>query len=457
VQESDGSVTVFVTLSAPSSGPITVGYATSGGTAVAGTDYTPNTSGVVTFDPLVTRQQFTVPIIDKGDFSNQTVAFSITLTSTTGWVVIGNPSTTTITISDNDAVPTFQFASDTYGVNENAGTMPITVTLSRSLPYPVSVTYATKDNTAFAGTDYMAASAPLAFPAYSTSQSFDVGIIDKGDVSGQTVNFSVQLSNPSDSLGVGSPSTTVGTITDNDTDSDLLITSLSPSDVLVLGTDLTVHYQIPNGLLLTNVRLRVTNNAGELVFQGNGLPAAPGNHTTKWQKGKWNQAPHAGALANPKNGPYSVQIVADCSTVSSSGTVTSNIVQIQTLLVLEADLEDDRPSMDEISSGLYRPALDPDSPERLRIGLVPTGSGVAAAVYALAAPAFSNIVEEDLDNDPSDGLEVKSAHFRQEMQSTFNDGVYKVVISGLRDQAGNLGAAGTGPDGIFHTWTITLY
>src|SRR5262249_32156312 len=155
------------------------------------------------------------------------------------------------------------------------------------------------------------------------------------------------------------------------------------------------------------------------------------------------QSPYSGAFANPSTGPYLVQIVGQTST----GSVYSNVVSVTTLLVLECDLEDDKPSSEEISSGLYRPALDPGSSECMKLGLVPAGSGLPSAQFATSPPQFSSIVEADLDNDPSDGLEVQSAHVRQEMQSTFSSGSYYVVIQGLRDLAGNYGVQGYGPDG----------
>ncbi|HKU26288.1 MAG TPA: Calx-beta domain-containing protein [Candidatus Sulfotelmatobacter sp.] len=60
---SDSSVTVALSL--PGANVVQVAYATADGTAVQGTDYV-NTTGVLTFEPGVTAQTITVPII--GDF-----------------------------------------------------------------------------------------------------------------------------------------------------------------------------------------------------------------------------------------------------------------------------------------------------------------------------------------------------------------------------------------------------
>ena len=67
VNEADGSVGFLVTLSPAASGTVTVDYATTDDTAVAGTDYTA-TSGTVTFAPGQTRKSTAqVPIVNDGE------------------------------------------------------------------------------------------------------------------------------------------------------------------------------------------------------------------------------------------------------------------------------------------------------------------------------------------------------------------------------------------------------
>jgi len=235
-----------------------------------------------------------------------------------------------------------------------------------------------------------------------------------------------------------------------------ILVSISPSTGLILGEDLTINYQFQRSVPLGNVQVRITNENGELVFSETGLSGISGNQTVVWPKGKWNQGPYIGSLANPANGPYSIQVTAAAEAASSAASqIQINVVTVNTLLVLQGDLDKSKPSPDEISSGLYRPALDPTSPEHLQVGLIPKGAEKSAIVYALALPQFSEIVEEDLNNNLADGLEVKSAHVRQEMQSTFPNGDYVVVMSGLRDLAGNRGTAES-RDGIMEGWVISL-
>ena len=103
VGEGAGQLTVTVTRTGDTAGTSTVHYATSNGTATAGSDYT-NTSGDLTFGPTVTSRTFTVPIIDDSLVEgNET--FTVKLTVPTG-ATLGSPSTATVTIADNDSTPT---------------------------------------------------------------------------------------------------------------------------------------------------------------------------------------------------------------------------------------------------------------------------------------------------------------------------------------------------------------
>jgi hypothetical protein len=93
--------------------------------------------------------------------------------------------------------------------------------------------------------------------------------------------------------------------------SPLTVTALSGGGTLILGNDLTVRYRVAPGVTFSNVKLRVTNRRGELVYLSANLSAGMGEHNAVWPKGAWNQAPHSGALANPRNGPYAAALVAE--------------------------------------------------------------------------------------------------------------------------------------------------
>jgi hypothetical protein len=101
VNENAGTATITVTLSASYPATTKIDYATSNGTAIAGSDYTA-VSGTLTFTPGVTSQTFNVPIInDTLKEPNETV--NLTLSNAVN-ATLGLPNPATLTIVDNDHV-----------------------------------------------------------------------------------------------------------------------------------------------------------------------------------------------------------------------------------------------------------------------------------------------------------------------------------------------------------------
>jgi len=103
VAEDAGGLLVTVTRVGGSSGAITVGYASSDGTAVAGDDYTA-VSGSLTFADGVTSQTITIPILDDS-IQESEEAFSLHLQDMGTGAVLGVPGAATITIIDNNDPP----------------------------------------------------------------------------------------------------------------------------------------------------------------------------------------------------------------------------------------------------------------------------------------------------------------------------------------------------------------
>ncbi|WP_016951078.1 Calx-beta domain-containing protein [Anabaena sp. PCC 7108] len=94
---SSQNVSYTVTLSDTSTQTITVQYATSNGTAIAGSDYTGKT-GTLTFNPGVTSQVINIPIVNN--FINEAdETFTLSLTSPTN-ASLGTKTSATTTITD---------------------------------------------------------------------------------------------------------------------------------------------------------------------------------------------------------------------------------------------------------------------------------------------------------------------------------------------------------------------
>jgi hypothetical protein len=99
-QNSWDNLTFTITLSQASSSTITVNWATSNGTASAGTDYRSG-SGSVTFSPGQTVKTINVRV--NGDTTvepNET--FFVTLSGPTGGAALGSPYVGTGTINNDD-------------------------------------------------------------------------------------------------------------------------------------------------------------------------------------------------------------------------------------------------------------------------------------------------------------------------------------------------------------------
>jgi hypothetical protein len=176
VTEGDGGTTtaVFtVTLSAASGRVVSVTYATADGTATAGTDYI-GANGILVFAPGQTSRTLTVTVLgDTLDEPDET--FTVNLSNAVNAAIADGQGVGTIL--DDDPEPTLSI-SDTSVTEGNAGPVSavFTVTLSAASGRVVSVTYATADGTATAGTDYIGANGILVFAPGQTSRTLTVTV-----------------------------------------------------------------------------------------------------------------------------------------------------------------------------------------------------------------------------------------------------------------------------------------
>jgi CSLREA domain-containing protein len=209
VNEAVSTAAITATLSAASPLTVTVDYATSPGTALAGSDYL-TVTGTLIFAPGITAKTFNVPILDDALIeSNETI--TLTLGNLVN-ALSGAPNPATLIIVDDD--PKVRFTNSTYSISENGGIAPITVTLSTASPLTISVHYATSNNTALAGSDYLSATGTLTFTPGVTTQSFGVPILDDGLTESNEVVV-LTLNNPV-SATLGSPNPVGLIILDND-------------------------------------------------------------------------------------------------------------------------------------------------------------------------------------------------------------------------------------------------
>lgn len=187
------TATFTLALSRSSVYPVTVNYATADGTARAGADYVA-TSGSVTFAPGETRKTIEVHVI--GD--------AVPEAQESFYVRLSNPVQATIadgegmgTILDDDA-PAPALPAVTIGdvslAEGNSGTKNanFTIRLSAAATSPVTVGYATANQTATAGGDYTAASGSVTFAPGETAKT--LAIVIQGDTTYESdETFAVNL------------------------------------------------------------------------------------------------------------------------------------------------------------------------------------------------------------------------------------------------------------------------
>jgi hypothetical protein len=217
VAESGATLTVTVNRVGGSAGAITVDYATADGTATAGSDYTA-AGGTLGFADGETTKTFDLTILDDAATpvfeGNET--FTVSLGNPTGGATLGTPSSAVVTIVDDDPAPgVLQLGAATYGVAENGGILTVTVDRVGGSAGPVAVNYATANGTATAGSDYTAASGTLSFADGVIGQAFPVAILDDLAYEGNET-FTVSLNTPTGGASLGTPSSAVVTISEND-------------------------------------------------------------------------------------------------------------------------------------------------------------------------------------------------------------------------------------------------
>ena len=199
--ESAGGATFTITLNRFSDTAVTATYQTVDGTAAAGSDYTA-AEATVTFPPGTITATVTVVVLDDTDVEDDE-AFTLRIIDdprNSNLTYLASPlhdgrgtGSGSVLIIDDDTLPEIS-VTDTEA-NENAGTMPLWVSLSRASATDVTVRYATADGTATAGSDYTAADDTLTIEAGAVGAPVPVTIIDDTDDTESDETFELNLSN----------------------------------------------------------------------------------------------------------------------------------------------------------------------------------------------------------------------------------------------------------------------
>lgn len=200
-----------VNLSSVATVPITVNYATGGGTATAGVDYQ-TTSGVLTFNPGETFKSVPVNVIgDTLVEPNETFVMTLSnVVSSVPWMFGNSSAVGVITNDDITGISVFPVTGF-----ENEGTFWFRLGLTEPATVPMTVRFTTSNGTAQTGPrgDYLATSVTVRIAVGVTNILVGVPIVNDV-VRESTEFFNVTLSNPVNVVIQTAQAT--GTILDDD-------------------------------------------------------------------------------------------------------------------------------------------------------------------------------------------------------------------------------------------------
>jgi gliding motility-associated-like protein len=260
--ENGGAITVTATLDNAVQGGFTVDVSSADGTAtIADSDYTAIAGQTLTFTGTAgeTKTFTLTPTGDTKFETNETVTISQgNLAATSLGVVITDGAT--VTINNDDTVPTVTLSVGTANIVEAAGTSTITATLSNLSVNDVTVTLA-YSGTATNGTDYNnTASTTITITAGNLTANAAVGITATQDVNPElNETIIIDITGVTNGTENGTQQQTI-TIIDDDTPSIQFNATASNGAESVASANLQVDLSIASGLTVT-VDYSVTGTA----------------------------------------------------------------------------------------------------------------------------------------------------------------------------------------------------
>jgi hypothetical protein len=217
VNEITGSVDIVVTRSGGSDGAASVSYATSDGTAMAGSDYSAATGNLSWTDADASQRSIMIPILNDSDVEGDE-AFEIILSNVVG-ANSGVPSSATVAIVDDDVAPNpgaLQFSRASYEVNESSGSVAVTVARVGGSSGMVTVDSQTGDGSATGDVDFQRATSTLSWSDGDMAEkAINITILDDTNDEPDE-SLTLILSNPTGGVQLPNPADVPVTILDDD-------------------------------------------------------------------------------------------------------------------------------------------------------------------------------------------------------------------------------------------------
>ncbi len=240
ISETGGETTVTATLSGKSSEAVTVTVGAAAGTGAAAADFDLSAANTLTIAAGSTASAGTVTVTANGndvDSPDKSVTVSGAVDGGNG---VAAPSSVTLTLADDETLPTVALALSPSSISETGGVSSVTATLSGKSSEAVTVTVAAAAGTGAAAADFdLSAATTLTIAAGSTASAGDVTITANGnDV--HSGNKSVTVSGvAAGGNNVLAPSNVTLTLTDDETLPTVTL-ALSASSISETGGVATV-------------------------------------------------------------------------------------------------------------------------------------------------------------------------------------------------------------------------
>ena len=273
VSESSGVSTVTATLSWASSEAVTVTVAAAAGTGAVAADFTLSSADKLTIASGDTTSAGTVTVTANGnsvDSPDKSVTVSGTVSGGNG---VADPSNATLTLTDDEALPTVTLALSSSTIDESGSSnvSTVTATLDRTSSAAVTVTVSADPGANTAAGDYMLSTTTALTIAAGATTSTGAVTITAVDNNDDEPNKSVTVSGTaSGGNGVTAPSSVTLTIRD-DEGPPLATLALSSATIGESGT--------PNAATVTATLNRASSVATTITVSASpGANAAAGNY-----------------------------------------------------------------------------------------------------------------------------------------------------------------------------------
>jgi uncharacterized repeat protein (TIGR01451 family)/uncharacterized delta-60 repeat protein len=182
--EDDRAALITVSRSRGVADKVRVDATIKGGTAIPGLNYVTNLSSSTQLDFEIGQTSASFEILlndDRLTDGDKTITLQLSSPfhvsgNTNAPAILGARTNATLTILDDDSI--VAFAASSFSVSEGGGTALIDVERLGGAIGPATVRFATSNNTAVAGLDFVGVTNTLAFAAGETRKTFGIPIID---------------------------------------------------------------------------------------------------------------------------------------------------------------------------------------------------------------------------------------------------------------------------------------